>query len=117
MSTEKENIDIYLTSYDQEFEADEFAVPRIILEGEKHLLHNVSHIIAITMLFLLFDLCEDDNVSEILGTHPKSKKRLERIYTACRNQCGESTWMKMQEATVYVETVFKILNDHIPKYA
>lgn len=117
VSTEKENIDIYVTSQEQEFEADEFAVRRFFLEGEKQMLNNVSHIVAITMLFLLFDLCEDDSVSEILGTHPKSKKRLERIYATCEKQCGEGTWMKMQKATVYLETVFTILNNHITRYA
>ncbi|MCK9293902.1 MAG: hypothetical protein M0P70_02365 [Desulfobulbaceae bacterium] len=112
MSAGKRDVDIYLTSHKQEFEADEFAVRRILLKGERNLVHNVLHMTSITMLFLLFDLCEDDNFPETLGTHPKSKRRLERVYTVCKDWCGESTWMQLQEATGYVEAVFEILKKH-----
>lgn len=116
VSTEKADIDIYLTSHEQEFEADKFAIQRLLLKGDKHLHDNVTRITSIAMLFLLFDLCENNNLAEILGTHPRSKKRLDRIYSVCKNHCGENAWNQMQEATNYVETVFKLLNDHKSGY-
>ena len=117
MSSEGENIDIYLTSHEQEYEADEFAARKLFRKGEEHLIHNVCYILAITLLFLLFDFCEDDDSSRILGTHPSSVNRLKRIYAVCNDLCGNSSWIKMKEATDYVEIAFKILRDYKSSYA
>ena len=56
MSSEDEYVDIYLTSHEQEYEADEFAARKLFRKGEEKLIHNVCYIIAVTLLFLLFEL-------------------------------------------------------------
>jgi hypothetical protein len=72
MSIGEGDVDIYVTSHEQEFEADDFAARKLFYDGEDHLLHNTNGILAVTLLLLLFDLCEQTH----RGVPPKSEAKI-----------------------------------------
>lgn len=102
-----DSLDIYLTSHKQEYEADAFAIRKLLREGEEHLYQNVFYVVSIAMLFLFLDLCEDTNDSEPLGTHPASRKRLERLCAECKNICDTRTWLYIEDGINNVHEVFE----------
>lgn len=106
MSAGSESVEIYSTSHKQEYEADAFALRKLLRKGEANLVHNASHIIAIAMLFLIFDLCESESDTAILGTHPRSNDRLSHLIAHCNGLCDNKTDAQIRVATDYVHQVF-----------
>jgi hypothetical protein len=106
------DLDVYLTSHQQEFEADEFAVRRLLCssqdEGERQF-----YVMAVAMLFHLFDACEEKNGNDerLLGTHPASVDRLEKICTICAELCGSEAWSKTQHLLVPLNNLFAVLKN------
>ena len=104
------DIDVYVTSHRQEFEADEFAIRHLLSatpgEGARQFC-----ILALSMLFLLFDACEErsGDDSRLLGTHPPSRDRLERIRQISAEICGEDEWARLYEVVVHLDHLFASL--------
>jgi hypothetical protein len=104
------DIDVYLTSHRQEFEADEFAVRRLLHsmpdEGARQFC-----MMALSTLFLLFDACEEKKGedSRLLGTHPASRDRLEKIRQISADVCGDDAWARIYETIVHVDHLFASL--------
>lgn len=105
-------LDVYLTSHQQEFEADEFAVRRLLFspqgEGERQL-----YVMAMAMLFLLFDACEEKNGDDkrLLGTHPASIDRLEKICKIAEEVCGSNAWSRMQPLLISLNNLFAVVKN------
>lgn len=98
-------IDVYLTSHRQEYEADEYAVRHLFqIKLQDPLRHH--YVITLAILFLLFDMCEAGNDSGILGTHPKSCDRLERIYSIVRSIFGKHSWSQLQRSVNIVSHIY-----------
>ena len=108
---EGEDIDVYLTSHWQEFEADEFAIRRLLLSTHEEAVRH-HYITALIVLFLLFDMCENIGDSRILGTHPKSRDRLKRIHEVCRTVCGEDSWSRFRGSADYAGHIFESLKEY-----
>jgi hypothetical protein len=96
---------VYVTSHRQEFEADEFAIRHLLRatpdEGARQFC-----ILALSMLFLLFDACEEKSGddSRLLGTHPASRDRLEKIRQISAEVCGKDA--RLYEVVVHVDHLF-----------
>jgi len=99
-------IEIYLTSHEQEYEADCFAIKRI-LESKKDSEEMKSlSLFSISMLFHFFDLCESERSKEIMGSHPPSLNRLKKIINVAENYFAKDLWKEIEKSLISVENIF-----------
>ena len=66
---------------------------------------------AVAILFLLFDTCEEKkgDDSRLLGTHPASLDRLEKIFLTSENICEANTWPRILDIVRHVFSLFETL--------
>lgn len=77
-------VDVYLNSHNQEYDADNFALVRF-----RKLLHDHEAAMSIVgILFRFFDLCERMAGVTVSGTHPPALQRWQRIKNICEEDQG-----------------------------
>lgn len=103
-------VEVYLTSHKQEYEADAFAFKSILNSSSDE--ESVLSLTSIWLLFSVFDLCENSEHTDLLGTHPKSQDRMKAILALAEKQLSSEMWLVAKQSLNAMETVMRVIKSY-----